>query len=171
MRGIKSLQPSRKLNFSPWEYHSLGLQTLTHQRTIGNSLLLSLILGSALVRLMRLDGTLCTVMAPVKGTAEWALWQALAFGGDQMTLGQKNLCNFGFIDLTLILSRNLTERCPGDQTNNRAELLSESFFVSEYIQPLTILQAILRVLETAPISTKPLMIKTDSQYSIDCWYY
>lgn len=26
-------------------------------------------------------------------------------------------------------------------------------------------------METAPISSKPLLIKTDSQYSIDCWYY
>jgi len=47
--------------------------------------------------------------------------------------------------------RNIAERCPGDQTNNRAELI-----------------AILRVLETTPISTKPLLIKTDSQYSINC---
>ena len=114
MRGIKSLQPSRKLNFSPWEYHRLRFQTLTDQRTIGNPLLLSLKLGSALVRLMRSDGTLCTVMAPVKGTAKWALWQALAFGGDQMTLGQEISFNFGFIDLTLIFikkfSRTLSRR-------------------------------------------------------------
>jgi ribonuclease HI len=48
-------------------------------------------------------------------------------------------------------SRNLAERCPGDQTNNRAELI-----------------AILRVLETTPISTKPLLIKSDSRYSLDC---
>ncbi|KAF8807925.1 ribonuclease H-like protein [Phlegmacium glaucopus] len=47
--------------------------------------------------------------------------------------------------------RNLAERCPGDQTNNRAELI-----------------AILRVLETTPISTKPLVIRSDSRYSIDC---
>ena len=32
-------------------------------------------------------------------------------------------------------------------------------------------QAILRVLETTPISTKPLLIKSDSRYSIDCLYY
>jgi len=48
-------------------------------------------------------------------------------------------------------SRNLAERCPGDQTNNRAELY-----------------AILRILETTPISPKPLLIKSDSRYSIDC---
>ncbi|KAJ7610863.1 ribonuclease H-like domain-containing protein, partial [Roridomyces roridus] len=48
--------------------------------------------------------------------------------------------------------RNIAERCPGDQTNNRAELI-----------------AILRVLETTPNSTRPLMIKTDSQYSIQCF--
>ncbi|KAF8167531.1 ribonuclease H-like domain-containing protein [Crassisporium funariophilum] len=46
--------------------------------------------------------------------------------------------------------RNLAEPCPGEQTNNRAELI-----------------AILRVLETTPISKKPLLIKTDSQYSIN----
>ncbi|KAJ7610867.1 ribonuclease H-like domain-containing protein, partial [Roridomyces roridus] len=47
--------------------------------------------------------------------------------------------------------RNIAERCPGDQTNNRAELI-----------------AILRVLETTPPSQRPLMIKTDSRYSMDC---
>ncbi|KAF8665425.1 hypothetical protein AX16_000444 [Volvariella volvacea WC 439] len=48
--------------------------------------------------------------------------------------------------------RNIAERCPGDQTNNRAELI-----------------AIIRVLETAPRDSKPLLIKTDSQYSINCF--
>ncbi|PCH37675.1 ribonuclease H-like protein [Wolfiporia cocos MD-104 SS10] len=47
--------------------------------------------------------------------------------------------------------RNLAERCPGDQTNNRAELI-----------------AISRALETAP-RDGPLLIKTDSQYSIRCF--
>ncbi|OSD07896.1 ribonuclease H-like protein [Trametes coccinea BRFM310] len=46
--------------------------------------------------------------------------------------------------------RNLCERCPGNQTNNRAELI-----------------AIIRVLETAPMD-RPLIIKSDSQYSINC---
>ncbi|KAF8628267.1 hypothetical protein AX15_004036 [Amanita polypyramis BW_CC] len=48
--------------------------------------------------------------------------------------------------------RNLAERCPGDQTNNRAELI-----------------AIARILETAPRTTTPLLIKTDSMYSINCF--
>ncbi|KAG2138711.1 ribonuclease H-like domain-containing protein [Suillus bovinus] len=48
--------------------------------------------------------------------------------------------------------RNIAERCPGDQTNNRAELI-----------------AIVRTLETAPFSQRPLMIKTDSKYSIQCF--
>lgn len=48
--------------------------------------------------------------------------------------------------------RNMAERCPGDQTNNRAELI-----------------AIVRVLETAPRTKKPLLIKTDSMYSINCF--
>jgi hypothetical protein len=94
MRDLKSLKPSRKLNFSPWEYLRLRFRALTHQRAIGNPLLLSLILGSALVRLMRATGTLYTVMAPVKGMVKWTPWQALAFGGDQMTLGQEILFKF-----------------------------------------------------------------------------
>ncbi|KAF8640496.1 hypothetical protein AX17_000158 [Amanita inopinata Kibby_2008] len=49
-------------------------------------------------------------------------------------------------------SRNISERCPGEQTNNRAELL-----------------AISRVLETTPMTKTPLLIKTDSQYSINCF--
>ncbi|KAJ6601449.1 ribonuclease H-like protein [Mycena vulgaris] len=48
--------------------------------------------------------------------------------------------------------RNLAERCPGAQTNNRAELI-----------------AILRILETTPQSKRPLLIKTDSQYSKKCF--
>ncbi|KAI6012577.1 ribonuclease H-like domain-containing protein [Pisolithus orientalis] len=46
---------------------------------------------------------------------------------------------------------NLSERCPGDQTNNRAELI-----------------AIVRILETTPPLKRKLLIKTDSQYSIRC---
>ncbi|KAH9938826.1 ribonuclease H-like domain-containing protein [Epithele typhae] len=49
-------------------------------------------------------------------------------------------------------SRNIAERCPGAQTNNRAELI-----------------AIVRVLETTPHSKHPLLIKTDSKYSISCF--
>ncbi|CAA7268070.1 unnamed protein product [Cyclocybe aegerita] len=51
-------------------------------------------------------------------------------------------------------TRNIAERCPGDQTNNRAELI-----------------AILRVFETTPVSKTPLIIKTDSQYSINCFQH
>ncbi|KAI0360397.1 ribonuclease H-like protein [Trametes cingulata] len=49
-------------------------------------------------------------------------------------------------------ARNLAERCPGGQTNNRAELI-----------------AIVRVLETTPHTKRPLLIKTDSKYSISCF--
>ncbi|KAI3622616.1 ribonuclease h1 [Moniliophthora roreri] len=46
------------------------------------------------------------------------------------------------------------ERCPGEQTNNRAELI-----------------AIARILETTPVNKKRrLLIKTDSQYSMDCFH-
>ncbi|EIW87166.1 ribonuclease H-like protein [Coniophora puteana RWD-64-598 SS2] len=48
--------------------------------------------------------------------------------------------------------RNISERCPGDQTNNRAELC-----------------AIVRVLETTSASKGTLIIKTDSSYSIQCF--
>ncbi|KAG2367656.1 ribonuclease H-like domain-containing protein [Suillus spraguei] len=54
--------------------------------------------------------------------------------------------------------RNIAERCPGDQTNNRAELIASC---TPY--------AIVRALETAPFSQRPLMIKTDSKYSIQCF--
>ncbi|KAF8266269.1 ribonuclease H-like domain-containing protein [Lactarius quietus] len=48
--------------------------------------------------------------------------------------------------------RNLSERCPGSpQTNNRAELI-----------------AIIRALETAPTSSRSLVIKSDSKYSMQC---
>ncbi|KIJ22189.1 hypothetical protein PAXINDRAFT_65542 [Paxillus involutus ATCC 200175] len=47
--------------------------------------------------------------------------------------------------------RNIAERCPGDQTNNRAELI-----------------AIVRILETTPLLKRRLLIKTDSKYSIQC---
>ncbi|KAF8559923.1 ribonuclease H-like protein, partial [Imleria badia] len=47
--------------------------------------------------------------------------------------------------------RNIAERCPGDQTNNRAELI-----------------AIVRILETTPLLKRRLLIKTDSNYSIQC---
>ncbi|KAK7058660.1 hypothetical protein VNI00_002296 [Paramarasmius palmivorus] len=50
--------------------------------------------------------------------------------------------------------RNLAERCPGEQTNNRAELI-----------------AIARILETTPVDkTRRLIIKTDSKYSMDCFH-
>jgi len=48
-------------------------------------------------------------------------------------------------------TRNLSERCPGRQTNNRAELI-----------------AIIRALETSPITSMPLVIKSDSEYAIKC---
>ncbi|EIM91578.1 ribonuclease H-like protein [Stereum hirsutum FP-91666 SS1] len=47
--------------------------------------------------------------------------------------------------------RNVCERCPGEQTNNRAELI-----------------AIIRVLEMTPQSQKRIRIKTDSKYCINC---
>ncbi|KAF5368515.1 hypothetical protein D9758_002392 [Tetrapyrgos nigripes] len=48
--------------------------------------------------------------------------------------------------------RNIAERCPGAQTNNRAELI-----------------ALARVLESTPVSQRKLTIKTDSQYTINCF--
>ncbi|KAI0317521.1 ribonuclease H-like domain-containing protein, partial [Amylostereum chailletii] len=48
--------------------------------------------------------------------------------------------------------RNISERCPGTQTNNRAELL-----------------AIIRALEVIPHSTRPLTIHTDSEYCVNAF--
>ncbi|THV06488.1 hypothetical protein K435DRAFT_848971 [Dendrothele bispora CBS 962.96] len=48
--------------------------------------------------------------------------------------------------------RNIAERCPGAQTNNRAELL-----------------ALGRVLESTPVSRRKLVIKSDSKYTINCF--
>ncbi|KAJ3972292.1 ribonuclease H-like domain-containing protein [Lentinula raphanica] len=67
--------------------------------------------------------------------------------------------------------RNLAERCPGDQTNNRAELVvcqvyrySNLPLIKAYIS-----QAICRVFETTPFRKSLLTIKTDSKYSINCF--
>ncbi|TDL21507.1 ribonuclease H-like protein [Rickenella mellea] len=46
--------------------------------------------------------------------------------------------------------RNIFERCPGDQTNNRAELL-----------------AVVRALELTPHSKRVLIVKTDSRYVLN----
>jgi ribonuclease HI len=48
--------------------------------------------------------------------------------------------------------RNLSERCPGKQTNNRANLI-----------------ALARVLETTPDTKIPLLVKTDLKYTVDCF--
>ncbi|KAG9023123.1 hypothetical protein FS837_005955, partial [Tulasnella sp. UAMH 9824] len=47
--------------------------------------------------------------------------------------------------------RNVSERCPGDQTNNRAELI-----------------AIIRCLETDLDPNQSLLIRSDSKYAMDC---
>ncbi|KAK7688812.1 hypothetical protein QCA50_008352 [Cerrena zonata] len=48
--------------------------------------------------------------------------------------------------------RNIAERCPGAQTNNRAELI-----------------ALIRALETTPFRQMPLLVRTDSKYTIKCF--
>lgn len=66
-----------------------------------------------------------------------------------------------------LLARNLSERCPGDQTNNRAELIVRiDSSVSHFFKLST--QAIVRILETTPPLKRKLLIKTDSKYSIQC---
>lgn len=64
--------------------------------------------------------------------------------------------------------RNIAERCPGDQTNNRAELIVHPKPFCRHFTHHTPLQAILRVLETVPETKKPLLIKSDSSYSLKC---
>ncbi|KAH8092193.1 hypothetical protein BXZ70DRAFT_951650 [Cristinia sonorae] len=65
-------------------------------------------------------------------------------------------------------ARNIAERCPGNQTNNRAELIVCLPVHSNLRDLQLVVQAIIRVLETTPPSKRPLHIKTDSQYSIKC---
>lgn len=68
--------------------------------------------------------------------------------------------------------RNIAERCPGDQTNNRAELIvSKPILQRTYMGAHNIYQAIARVLEELPASITKLVIKTDSNYSIGCKFY
>ncbi|KAG7452112.1 ribonuclease H-like protein [Guyanagaster necrorhizus] len=68
-------------------------------------------------------------MVHAKATARLEPWQESGYGG----------------------VTTIQERCPGKQTNNRAELI-----------------AIVRVLEQSQTETNPLRIKTDSRYSINC---
>ena len=72
--------------------------------------------------------------------------------------------DFGF------LPRNLSERCPGAQTNNRAELVVCVRLRLELRCDLqaNASQAIARVLETVPQSSDTLIIRTDSKYSQQC---
>ncbi|KAF8511551.1 ribonuclease H-like domain-containing protein [Hysterangium stoloniferum] len=66
-------------------------------------------------------------------------------------------------------ARNLSERCPGDQTNNRAELIVMRLNYYKYIYRfITFFKAIIRALETAQLPNNRLLIKTDSSYSIQC---
>jgi ribonuclease HI len=75
---------------------------------------------------------------------------------------------FQLINLKSVSGRNIAERCPGEQTNNRAELIVSQHLHINIVNVINVMQAILRVLETTPFSKKPLLIKTDSQYSINC---
>ena len=72
--------------------------------------------------------------------------------------------DFGF------LPRNLSERCPGAQTNNRAELVVCVRLRLELRCDLqaNASQAIARILETVPQSSDTLIIRTDSKYSQQC---
>ncbi|KAK7688797.1 hypothetical protein QCA50_008337 [Cerrena zonata] len=65
--------------------------------------------------------------------------------------------------------RNLAERCPGSQTNNRAELIVSNALRGNFGVLKHARKAIARVLETAPKSKQPLFIRTDSTYSIKCF--
>ena len=66
--------------------------------------------------------------------------------------------------------RNLSERCPGRQTNNCAELIVRLIPQSwvEFSSNAWVIQAIIRALETTPMTSVPLVIKSDSQYAIKC---
>ena len=102
------------------------------------------------------------------------LSQALAFGGELMTPGMCSFPEMLLFTYTYLTGRsNRSERCPGLQTNNRAELLVR-LILHKLSAPLMHGdpgQAIIRALETTPISPVPLVIKSDSQYAIKCNFF
>ncbi|KAN0113624.1 Ribonuclease H-like domain containing protein [Russula decolorans] len=102
---------------------------------------------------LRRPRMLCTPMAHALEMGSLGPSQALACGGESMTPG---MCSPPIMIPSIYAcpsgDSNLSERCPGRQTNNRAELI-----------------AIIRALETTPITSAPLIIKSDSQYSIKCF--
>lgn len=68
--------------------------------------------------------------------------------------------------------RNISERCPGDQANNRAELIvRDGAYPYHYTFAKRIpCKAISRALESSENMNAPLLIKTDSRYSMDCMH-
>jgi hypothetical protein len=74
MRGIKSLEPSKKLNALLLEYFHRRFQTLPRLRAFGNHFLLTPPrLRSVLDHLIQRTKMLCTAMALVKGMVKWVL--------------------------------------------------------------------------------------------------
>ena len=74
--------------------------------------------------------TSCTAMAHARVTVSRDRWRASACGGGRGTPGERTLSSPFWqahryrtrAYLALYMYRNLAERCPGAQTNNRAEL-------------------------------------------------
>lgn len=117
------------------------------------------------------SGISCTVMGPAKATGRDKMRPSLvsAFGGETMTRGETS-CPFCLPAKLTLAYRNIAERCPGDQTNNRAELIvrAPAELMRTFHSKCLFVQAIVRILEELPASTTKLIIKTDSKYSISC---
>jgi ribonuclease HI len=96
-----------------------------------------------------------TPMGHVQTTVSRAPGRASVFGTGQTIRGKKRHVLLTYSTLRRL--RNIAEACPGEPTNNRAELF-----------------AIIRALEeTSQNSVEEIIIKTDSKYCIGCfskWY-
>ncbi|EJD46568.1 RnaseH-domain-containing protein [Auricularia subglabra TFB-10046 SS5] len=95
----------------------------------------------------------CTLLPPVP-TDEEHLWDVLYTDGacSNNGNGAAALAGIGVWSAD-DKTRRVSERCPGEQTNNRAELI-----------------AIIRALESTPFGGKQLLVKTDSEYARNCVY-
>lgn len=81
---------------------------------------------------MKVIGTSLTVTELAEGMVNQDRSQALEFGGKRAIQGEHLMLDQQSISL-IRESRNISERCPGDQTNNRAELIvSYSFQGQSY---------------------------------------
>ena len=105
------------------------------------------------------DGA-CRGNGKAGSTAGVGVW----FGRDHPKYG---ILTCGLLLFTTVTFRNLSERCPGAQTNNRAELIVCPSLSQVVSFIYLFCQAIIRALEMTS-RTRKIIIKTDSKYSISC---